>query len=77
MAEQGCCINALQNFINSLDISNYNVGEVYDACNIDLPAGCNNSPLQTSSSLPQASWISAVAIPSALLVNYLLGYDIM
>ena len=76
VAEQGCCINAHQDFFNSLDKVNYNPGEVYGACNIDLPAGCNNSPLQTSSSPPQASWISAVAILSALLVNHLLGYDI-
>ena len=77
VAEQGCCINAHQDFINSLDNFDYNPGEVYGACNVDLPAGCNNSPLQTSSSLPQASWITAVAILSALFVNHLLGYDIM
>ena len=77
VAEQGCCINAHQDFINSLDNFNYNPGEVYGACNTDLPARCNNSLLETSSSLPQASWISAVAILLALLVNHLLGYDIM
>lgn len=71
VAEQGCCIDALHDFVNTLDLSGYMAEDVYDVCNVNLPVeGCNNSPLRTSSSLglPHFSYVFVVAV-TILMVN--------
>ena len=73
VTRQGCCIVAFNANINNLDDEvfgqDFDLNDVYDMCNIDVPEReCNNSPLSGSSSV-HASYISAVAILLALFIN--------
>ena len=47
VAEQGCCLDAYHDFIEGLS-NTYNPNSLYSACNVDVPRGCNNSPLSTA-----------------------------
>ena len=48
VSEQGCCINALHDFVPR--VVAYTPKELYDACGVELPeTGCNNSPIGTTS----------------------------
>ena len=73
VTRQGCCIVNYNEIINNLDDEalgqDFDLNDVYDMCNIDVPEReCNNSPLSGSSSV-HASYISAVAILLALFIN--------
>ena len=48
VAEQGCCLDAYHDLVEELPNA-YNPDSLYDACNVDAPEGCNNSPLTLSS----------------------------
>ena len=72
---QGCCIVDINDHINrqsdSLFGVDFDLGEVYDNCNVDVPErGCNNSPLSGSSFL-HASYISFVGTFFVIFVNRL------
>ena len=45
--EQGCCHNVYYDYVNYLwqQQGYIKADELYDACNVDLPTGCNNSPI--------------------------------
>jgi hypothetical protein len=61
---QGCCVDNLHELVVILDdvFGDFVPEEVYGNCSVSLPeAGCTNSPL-SSSSLPQATIVSSVAI---------------
>ena len=71
ITNQGCCIDAYHSLFESVDISTYNPGSLYSACDVNLPKGCNNSPLTGSDTLPL---ISAFITPlCALMLTTLLG----
>ena len=58
IAEQGCCVDAYHDFIAGLSGA-YNPQALYRACNVNRPAGCNNSPfLPESSSTTATTWRS-------------------
>ena len=48
VSEQGCCINVYHNYISGLPGANYSPRNLYNACNVDRPADCNNSPISGS-----------------------------
>ena len=67
---QGCCVDTLHELVVILDdvFGDFVPEEVYGNCSVSLPeAGCTNSPL-SSSSLPQATIVSSVAIIILTLV---------
>ena len=70
VTRQGCCIVNFNENLDDEDLGqDFDLNDVYDMCNIDVPEReCNNSPLSGSSSV-HASYISAVAILLALFVN--------
>lgn len=41
--DQGCCLNVFYGFFSS-----FNLREMHDRCNVDVPDPCNNSPLTVS-----------------------------
>ena len=51
VSEQGCCLNIYHDFISGLPGVIYSSRELYNACNVDRPADCNNSPISGSISL--------------------------
>ena len=42
VSEQGCCVKTYHDFLAKINVSVY--GKLYSVCNIEEPAGCNNSP---------------------------------
>ena len=72
VAEQGCCINAIHNFIPTLvNYRGYNPSEIYESCDVQLPErGCNNSPLEASGS-PANSVFSRIF--ALTVITYMLG----
>ena len=47
--EQGCCHNVYHDF-NHIWQAHIIADDLYDACNVDLPTGCNNSPITAGNS---------------------------
>ena len=47
VAEQGCCIDAYHDFISGL-AGAYRPRTLYRGCNVNAPAGCNNSPITST-----------------------------
>lgn len=43
--EQDCCINLYHELISGVQGSTYNPPDLYYLCNVELPIGCNNTPL--------------------------------
>ena len=43
VSEQGCCLKTYHDFLAEMNVSIY--GKLYSVCNIEEPAGCNNSPI--------------------------------
>ena len=72
--ERGCCLNAFHNFVSSAgwDYSYAKADELYDACNIDLPTGCNNSPI-TGSGRGVMFQVPLVTVMSVLIFSFFLG----
>ena len=69
VTRQGCCIVTFNNLDDEDFGQDFDLNDVYDMCNIDVPeTECNNSPVSGSSSV-HASYISAVAILLALFVT--------
>ena len=51
VANRGCCVNTLHDYLRNEGIFqqiDYNPADIYDACGVDLPGSCNNSPLSAS-----------------------------
>ena len=65
--EQGCCLDVYYDLLKKEDI--YDPSDLYDACNVDLPSGCNNSPIG-SGFMPQ---VALVTLISALIFSVLLS----
>ena len=71
---QGCCIDVYQDYLRALadeDDFDYNPNDLYDECGVDLPGGCNNSPV--SSSIALVSTTNAVIAALMLSVAVILG----
>ena len=73
---QGCCLDTYHNFIRdtleSLDYDiDYQPRDLYEDCDINLPGGCNNSPI--SSSVPLVSTITAVMAALIPSIGMMLG----
>lgn len=69
--EQGCCLDAYHDFFNDND-GFVKADELYDACNVDLPTGCNNSPITAGSGvITQVAPL--VTLISALIFSVVLG----
>ena len=62
---QGCCLDVYYDLLESADV--YDPSDLYDACNVDLPSGCNNSPI-SSGFMPQ---VALVTLISALIFSVL------
>ena len=65
VAEQGCCIDAYHDFISGLAGAYRPRPTLYSGCNVNAPAGCNNSPITsttTSNSSPSISSSSALLV---------------
>lgn len=72
--EQDCCLDAYHDFradIASSLGSNVKVGDLYDACNVELPSGCNNSPITSGNSL--MIQITFITLLLALIFTIVLG----
>lgn len=73
--EQGCCLNTYHNFVSNAgagwDYSYAKADELYDACNVNLPKGCNNSPIAGSGHglMPQ---VALVTVMSVLIFSFFL-----
>lgn len=74
VSEQGCCLDAYHDFradVASSVGADVNIDELYNACNVDLPTGCNNSPITAGSGfVPHVTLISLI---SALICTVVLG----
>ena len=71
--EQGCCLDVYHDFITDLLDSEgfrYIPRELYDNCDVNLPGGCNNSPI--SSSVPLVATITTTI---ALIVAVVLAFN--
>lgn len=69
VGEQGCCLNAYHNYKYSRPVA------VYQTCNVDLPTGCNNSPVTAEGArghgvMPQ---VALVTLISVLIFSVLIG----
>ena len=56
---QGCCLETYHNFIrDTLDALDYDIDYqpqgLYEDCDVNLPGGCNNSPISSSSPSPSS-----------------------
>ena len=73
VAEQDCCLDVYHDFradIGSSVGSNVKISELYDACNVELPTGCNNSPITSGSFILQ---ITLITFLFALIFTVVLG----
>ena len=70
VAEQDCCLDVYQDFRDDLGGSNIKISELYDACNVELPTGCNNSPITSGSFMLQ---ITLITFLFALIFTVVLG----
>ena len=72
--ERGCCLNAYHNFVSNAGyrLSYAEANELYGDCNVDLPTGCNNSPIADSGHgvMPQ---VALVTLMSVLIFSFFLG----
>ena len=69
--EQGCCLDVYHDFLTDFldsDGIRYIPRQVYDDCNINLPGGCNNSPI--SSSVPL---VATITTTTALIITIVLA----
>ena len=57
--EQGCCINSYIDFVTEIS----NPREFYSECSVDLPEGCNNSPIGLSEP-PDCTLPTGSSVPS-------------
>ena len=71
---RGCCLNAYHNYVTNSGwnyyYNSYDPSDLYDACNVDLPTGCNNSPITGSGVMTQ---VALVTLMSASIFSVLLG----
>ena len=77
---RGCCLNAYHNYVTNGGWDyyyNYDPSDLYDACNVDLPTGCNNSPITGSDVMITGSsvmtQVALVTLMSASIFSVLLG----
>ena len=71
--EQGCCLDVYHDFITEVLDSEgirYVPRELYNDCDVNLPGGCNNSPI--SSSVPL---VATVTTTTALIVAVVLAFN--
>ena len=68
--ELGCCHNIYHDYVNYLWQDQIKADELYDACNVDLPTGCNNSPITAGDVVTQ---VALVPLMSVLIFSVLLG----
>ena len=72
ITNQGCCVDAYHDLLEkNVDLPTSYPGSLYRACNVNLPKGCNNSPLTASGTLPLISAFTTVLC--ALMLTTLLG----
>ena len=65
--EHGCCLDIYYDIVQ--EETDYKVSDFYDACDVNYPSGCNNSPLG-SGFMPQ---VALVTLISALIFSVLLS----
>ena len=81
---RGCCLNAFHNYVTNggwnYYYNSYDPSDLYDACNVDLPTGCNNSPIATGNSPTTEesghgviTQVALVPLMSVLIFSVLLG----
>ena len=67
VGEQGCCLDIYHDLLDKEE--DYDPIDLYHECNVDLPSGCNNSPI-SSGFMPQ---VALVTLISALIFSVLLS----
>ena len=72
--EQGCCHNVYYDYANYFwqQQGYIKADELYDACNVDLPTGCNNSPIGAGTSGVMTG-VALVTLTSSLIFSVVLG----
>ena len=71
--DQGCCLDTYHNLISSsVDLPfHYDPRELYEDCHVNLPRGCNNSPISSSTSLASTITTGTTLLAStALALSY-------
>ena len=75
VSEQGCCLDLYYDYLGTILDEDYDVDfdidDLFEECNTNLPGGCNNSPI--SSSVALVSTTAAVVIALMLSVAVVLG----
>ena len=75
VSEQGCCLDLYLDYVGTFLDEEYDmdfdIDDLFEECNTNLPGGCNNSPI--SSSVALVSTIAAVVIALMLSVAVVLG----
>ena len=69
--ELGCCLDAYHEFFPILN-PDYKPRDIYTECNVDLPGGCNNSPINglTGSSV---ALVSTLTTTTSVIVSFVLA----
>jgi hypothetical protein len=68
--EQGCCINAVHEYLVDFRIET-NPRQLYEACDVELPDNCGNSPLAISGAIQ----MSEVAVAFLLIMAFLASFN--
>lgn len=72
--QQDCCINIYHKLISGVQGSTYSPPDLYYTCNVELPSGCNNTPLTipTTTSTDQTDSTSPVPFISIITLIFTL-----
>ena len=63
--EKGCCLDPYHDAFEARFEDKFKLSELYDACDVNYPSGCNNSPIG-SGFMPQ---VALVTLISALIFS--------